>query len=79
MTEICSREQDKQTMKTLSNIWNSIVNVIEFCEGIYLILVSELMTAIFHCHIPCDESINDGTICSVFYFFILIFDLFQIF
>lgn len=66
MTEICSREQDKQTMETISNIWNYIAEVIEFCEGIYLILVSELMTALFRCHVPCKESFNDVTISSVF-------------
>lgn len=67
MTEIYSREQDKQIMNTLSKIWDSIVEVIEFCEGIDLILISELMTALFHCHIPGNESfIKDGTVSSVF-------------
>lgn len=66
MTEIYSREQDKQIMNTLSKIWDSIVEVIEFCEGIDLILISELMTALFHCHIPGNESfIKDGTVSSI--------------
>ncbi|XP_043474828.1 uncharacterized protein C1orf112 homolog isoform X2 [Leptopilina heterotoma] len=65
MTEIYSHEQDKQIMNTLSNIWNSIVEVIEFCEGIDLILISELMTALFHCHIPGNESFKDGTVSSI--------------
>ena len=66
MLGVCSHEEDKQTMKTLSNIWNSVAQVIEDCEGIYLILVSELMLALFHCEAPCKESFDDGSLSSVF-------------
>ncbi|XP_033224134.1 uncharacterized protein C1orf112-like [Belonocnema kinseyi] len=65
MLGIYFEEQDKETMETLSNIWNSVAQVIEDCEGIYLIIVSELMMALFHCEVPSKETFHDGTLSSI--------------